>query len=351
MARHPDNSRSGGAHPDSSRSGGARSNGPRPSGACSGNSRSGDVRSNGPRSSGVRTGKRHGDGYVLVDSPRWSGVSAYSGRWVRAEIATHKSRVENYPLFDKDGCVTDLSNWFIRAFALAERITTDTKDSLYGSHPYFRSTILLQIGLASALLAVVGPPALWLLAWAANKITHKARRPTYYPAERARRLALATERRKIRPRTTTNPKPTGKALLEQFAKAKFSPLEMIRFGSMVEDLECYVDNRLKFSSPGVISGRNGGVKRWLQANCAPLYERYSTVMRYKQLSRKFRQALGVVDPTPAMSLLETESAKAIFAEAGVTCAGLARALDTRLDPSFVKPVPFPSTPDAATETG
>ncbi len=52
---------------------------------------------------------------------------------------------------------------------------------------------------------------------------------------------------------------------------------MIRFGSLVEDLDCHVDNRLKFSSPGVISGRNGG--RWAPAagELRPALERYSTV--------------------------------------------------------------------------
>ena len=298
-----------------------------------------------------RTRRPKGDGYVLADSARWSGVSAYSGRWMPAGIATHQARMENFPLFDKDGCVTGIGNWFVRAFALADRVIADSEDYLCGSHPHFRRSILMQIALASALLAIVGPPALWLLAWTANKITRRAKRPTYYPAERARRLALAAERRKIRRRTTTNPKPTGKALREQFARAKASPLEMIRFGSMVEDLECFVDNRLKFSSPGVISGRNGGVKRWLQANCAPLYERYSTVMRYKQLSRKFRQALGAADPTPATALLETEGSKAIFAEAGATYIGLARALDARLDPLRVAPIPFPSSSNAEAGTG
>jgi hypothetical protein len=112
-----------------------------------------------------------------------------------------------------------------------------------------------------------------------------------------------------------------------------------------------VDNQLKFSSPGVISGRNGGVKRWLQANCAPLYERYSTVMRYKQLSRKFRQALGAADPTPATAILDSEEAKAIFAEAGATCVGLARALDARLDPSLIAPIPLPSTPEVVAGAG
>ena len=297
-----------------------------------------------------RRRRAKGDGRVLVDSARWSGMSAYSGRWMPAAVATHQARVENFPLFD-DGCVTGIGNWFTRAFALADRITAGAEDSLRDAHPHLRTSLMVQVVLASYLLASVGPPALWLLAWTANKICRRARRPTYYPAERARRLALAAERRRIRRRTTTNPKPTGKALLGQFAKAKSSPLEMIRFGSMVEDLECYVDNRLKFSSPGVISGRNGGVKRWLQANCAPLYERYSTVMRYKQLSRKFRQALGAADPTPATALLESEDAKAIFAEAGATCVGLARALDARLDPSFVKPIPFPATSDAPAETG
>ncbi len=298
-----------------------------------------------------RRKRRTRGAYVLDDSAAYSGVSAYSGRWVKAEIATHEARVANYPLFDEDGCVTDIGNWFTRAFALADRVRVDAEDYLYGAHPHFRNTIMLQILFASVILVVVGPPALWLLAWTANKICRKAKRPTYYPAERARRLALAAERRKIRRRTTTNPKPTAKALREQFAKAKSSPIEMIRFGSMVEDLECYVDNRLKFSAPGVISGRNGGIKRWLQSHCAPLYERYSTVMRYKQLARKFRQVLDIADPTPAASALDSEEATALFAEAGKTCVGLTRALDARLDPSLVAPIPFPSTPAAAASTG
>jgi hypothetical protein len=74
-------------------------------------------------------------------------------------------------------------------------------------------------------------------------------------------------------------------------------------------------------------------------------------MRYKQLSRKFRQALGVADPTPATDVLKSEDAKAILAEAGTSCVGLARALDARLNPSLVKPIPFPATPDASLETG
>lgn len=302
---------------------------------------------------GKRRGRRRarGDAYVLVDSSRYSGVSAYSGRWVRADVATHRARVENHPLFDGDGCVTGIGNWFTRAAALAGRILADAEDSLHNSAPQIRTNFLALVAFACVLLTTVGPPALWLLAWTANKITRKARRPAYYPAERARRLALAAERRRIRHRTTTNPRPAARALREQFARAKSSPLEMIRFGSMVEDLECHVDNRLQFSAPGVISGRNGGVKRWLQSHCAPLYGRYSTVMRYKQLARKFRQALGIADPTPASSVLDSDAAAALFAEAGGTCAGLTRALDARLDPALVQPVPFPATSDAVARSG
>ncbi len=290
------------------------------------------------------------EGYALDGSSRYSGVSSYSGRLVPVEIASHAARVANYPLFDEKG-VTDIGNWFTRAFALADRVIAGAEDSLYGTHPHFRNTLLLNIWLASVLLSLIGPPALWLLAWTAGKIYHKAKRPTYYPAERARRLALAAERRKIRRRSTSNPMPSPEALLEQFAKAKSTPEEMIRFGSMLEDLECYVDNRLQFSDDGTIIGRNGGVKRWLQVNCPPLFDRYKTVMRYKQLSRKFRQALGLVDPMPAVAAFSHKDAKVILAEAGKTIKGLATALGTRLNPDFTASLPFPTTPNAEAGAG
>ena len=38
----------------------------------------------------------------------------------------------------------------------------------------------------------------------------------------------------------------------------------VRFGSLVHDLECYVDNSLLRDEAGEIVGRRGGVKAWLR---------------------------------------------------------------------------------------
>ena len=50
-------------------------------------------------------------------------------------------------------------------------------------------------------------------------------------------------------------------------------------------------------------GRRGGIRRYLEREIPELYARYKTVMKYKALSKKFRQATGVADPIPAASLL------------------------------------------------
>ena len=38
---------------------------------------------------------------------------------------------------------------------------------------------------------------------------------------------------------------------------------MVRLGGMLQDLECYVDNCLRFDESGEVVGRNGGIKGWL----------------------------------------------------------------------------------------
>ncbi len=59
-----------------------------------------------------------------------------------------------------------------------------------------------------------------------------------------------------------------------------------RIGSLVADLECFLDNSLIFDDGGAIVGRRGGVKRWLQENIPALYLRYTTVMPYKAVRAK-----------------------------------------------------------------
>jgi len=167
-------------------------------------------------------------------------------------------------------------------------------------HPY--GEWLLDLAF---LAAVMGAAAVaWWLARAVDAHVRRLRRPTYYGAERARRLALAAERRRIRRRRTTSPCPTPDELRAAFARARGSAADMIRFGSMLEDLECYVDNSVIWGEgEGRIVGRHGGIRQWLRENAPDLSERYKTVMKYKALARRFRQAVGVSDPVPASAVL------------------------------------------------
>ena len=134
----------------------------------------------------------------------------------------------------------------------------------------------------------------------------KLRRPFYYARETARRRQLAEERRKLSRRTTLAPMPTAEALLDAWNRRKESKENMILLGGMLHDLECYVDNRLKFDGDGKVVGRNRGIRGWIACNLPELSARYKTLMRYKAMAIRLRQATGTVDPKPTSHLL-TES--------------------------------------------
>ena len=125
------------------------------------------------------------------------------------------------------------------------------------------------------------------------------RRPRYYATENERRRALAAERRKVRARTTTNACPTPEAVLEAWNRRRDSHEAAIRFGSLLEDLECYLDNSLRRDEYGVIVGRNPGVKGWLCDNLPEILDKYTTAMRYKAAAKKLKQVAELADPTPA----------------------------------------------------
>ena len=178
----------------------------------------------------------------------------------------------------------------------------------YGLKEYHRRRDTRLEGAAILLELLIGGSALavWLMRRMIDRHIQRMRRPSYYETERARRLGLAEERRRIRRRRTINAMPSNEELLEAFGKAKDSVANMIRFGSLIEDLECYVDNTPYFKN-GHLVGRRGGIRRYLEREIPELYARYKTVMKYKALSRKFRQATGISDPTPATSLLSQEN--------------------------------------------
>ena len=78
---------------------------------------------------------------------------------------------------------------------------------------------------------------------------------------------------------------------------------MLRFGSLLEDLECYVDHELRIAD-GRIVGRAPGIKGWLRENIPALALRYTTVMRYKAAAKKLRQVVELPDPIPVAAVLD-----------------------------------------------
>ena len=130
------------------------------------------------------------------------------------------------------------------------------------------------------------------------------RRPFYYAREKARRRELAAARRKITRRTTTAPMPTPEVLLAAWNARKDSREAMVRLGGMLHDLACYVDSCLRFDESGNVAGRNGGIKEWLRENLPELSTKYKTLMRYKAMAMRLRQATGTKDPKPTAALLD-----------------------------------------------
>ena len=164
------------------------------------------------------------------------------------------------------------------------------------------------------------------------------RRPFYYARETERRRRLAAERRKINRRYTTAPAPTPEALLAAWKARKESREAMIRLGGMLHDLECYVDNCLKIDESGAVVGRNGGIRGWIRENLPELSPKYKTLMRYKALAIRLRQATDTRDPTPTSALLEGphhEALKEILSDPAPVFSRVFDALEHRLSPDTV----------------
>ena len=83
---------------------------------------------------------------------------------------------------------------------------------------------------------------------------------------------------------------------------------MLRFGSLLEDLACYVDHGLRLAG-GRIVGRAPGIKGWLRENVPALALRYTTVMRYKAAAKKLRQVVELPDPIPVAAVLDGAGAR------------------------------------------
>ena len=141
-----------------------------------------------------------------------------------------------------------------------------------------------------------------------NALRRRLVRPLYYGRENARRRALAAERRRIRRRRTESPCPTREDILDAWTHAREGREAMLRFGSLLEDLECYVDHELRIAD-GRIVGRAPGIKGWLRENIPALALRYTTVMRYKAAAKKLRQVVELPDPIPVAAVLDGAGAR------------------------------------------
>ena len=165
------------------------------------------------------------------------------------------------------------------------------------------------------------------------------RRPFYYARENERRRRLAAERRKITRRRTTAPMPTPEDILDAWAHRKDSKDAMIRLGGMLHDLECYVDNRLRINEYDRIVGRNGGIRGWLRECLPELSPKYKTLMRYKAMAIRLRQATETRDPVPTERLLAAKTPHEVVAEiradARNTFAALLETIDFHLSPDKI----------------
>ena len=142
-------------------------------------------------------------------------------------------------------------------------------------------------------------------------LKNKSTRNIHYEAEKVRRRAMAAERRRVTRRTTTSPCPSKENLLEAWRHVRDSKESLVRFGSMMQDLECYVDNSLRFDRAGRIVGRNAGVKGWLVENAPEMATHYTSVIRYKAAAKKLRQIVGLADPTPVAEVLGAKTGSTV----------------------------------------
>ncbi len=175
-----------------------------------------------------------------------------------------------------------------------------------------------------------------------NPVYRKLRqiqRSKYYEAEMRRRRELAAERRKQSRPSTTNAKPTPKLVREAWNRRKESKAQMIRLGSILLDLDCYMERSYKVDEHGVILCRTGGIHEWLRRHLPDLEPHYKSLMSYKAMAKKLRQAAALRDPHPTERLLIEKSprpiVKEILAAPQTSFLSIQKILDRHLSPEKV----------------
>ena len=156
-------------------------------------------------------------------------------------------------------------------------------------------------------LAVDGGMAAWTFVRRAHRLLAGPRRGGGGTADGRRSGRLWCERRKLCARSTLAPRPTATDVRVAWAFARESHEGMLRLGGLLHDLECHLANGLEVIHVGrrpKIVGRAGGVRGWIRQNCPELSGKYKTLMRYKALALRLRQAAEIADPVPTSAALE-----------------------------------------------
>ena len=125
--------------------------------------------------------------------------------------------------------------------------------------------------------------------------------------ESQRKHRMPLERRKCSRRSTIAECPTANEIRTAWHYRNRSPMNRVRLGALLMDLECHVDNSLiTIVERGLLKivGRHGGLKDWIRGNCPELEAHYKTLQRIKGMAKLVRQRLDVLDPMPLSALLD-----------------------------------------------
>ena len=196
------------------------------------------------------------------------------------------------------------------------------------------ATLLGGLGLG---LVVAGPI---LFAWSLSEILRATGRAFRNNRNRKALRNQAWIRRRLRRinRNLREP-PTAELLMSQWSASRSSLEGKILLGVLLGDLESVVDNAYIRDETGEIVGRKPGIRGWLDLNCPALSKHYKTLMRYKAMAMRLRQATGTEDPVPTAALLDgtrrSEVVEELVAEAKPVFAHAFAALEWRLDPETV----------------
>ncbi len=96
------------------------------------------------------------------------------------------------------------------------------------------------------------------------------------------------------------------------------------------DLDCYVERGCKWVDNKVVA-RDSGALGWIRCFVPELEEHYKSLMFYKSMAKKLRQATNLADPLPAESVFKQETPhpiiSRIFRNSKVTITSILDILD------------------------